>query len=290
MPAVKTHRWLESQRAQHVREHGDSSPFDMCWQRYNSELIIVYVEFKQTLNFLGARDVDASGLSLQALGHLALQNLRYRLRDLKVQGTPSQVLTITVDGNLEPSLILLDEVWLEPRMRVDGSRLIAIAERGTVVSAGSASVQHVWRLAADATAAYRKAQYPVSPYVFEWRGGRFEVLDEGAEDSTHPLVRLDRLDVHAVKRGGGSDLGLVITQPLRSDARSVYRLFQKIEFYLAFIASEAYFRQYGIPTSSTTRVVVSIHAKSDRAIFELLDSLTEWIKVRNVSLVVSLRD
>jgi hypothetical protein len=82
-------------------------------------------------------------------------------------------------------------------------------------------VRHIWQLAADAAVSYRKAQYAVSPRLFEQRGLIFELVDDGEDDESHAIPSPSSLDIHAVKRGGGSDLVIIIATPLRADTRSV---------------------------------------------------------------------
>jgi hypothetical protein len=118
---------------------------------------------------------------------------------------------------------LLDEVWQDPRARVDGNRLVTIAERGFTVTAGTGNLRHVWQLAADAAASYRKAQYAVSPRLFQQQGRIFELVDDGKDDESHAIPSPSNFDIHAVKRGGGSDLVIVVATPLGADTRSVYR-------------------------------------------------------------------
>jgi hypothetical protein len=96
--------------------------------------------------------------------------------------------------------------------------------------------------------------------------------------------------MHAVKRGGGSDLVIVISTPLQTDARSIYRLFQKIDNDLQFIAGDAYKKECGAPSKESTRIVVRVHAETDPAILERLGSVGDWVASRNASLVVEMLD
>jgi hypothetical protein len=185
---------------------------------------------------------------------------------------------------------LLDEVWRDPRARVDGNRLITIAERGFAITAGTENLRHVWQLAADAAVSYRKAQYAVSPHLFEQRGHSFELVDGGEDDESHAIPSPSNLDIHAVKRGGGSDLVIIVATPLRADARSVYRLFQKIDNYLQFIAGDSYKKECGAPSKESTRIIVRTGEETDPAIFDLLGSIGDWVTSRNASLVAEVLD
>jgi hypothetical protein len=286
VPIVKARRWIDSQRAYHVEQFGTDKAFSLCWETYNAELIVAYAEFNSGLRFVRAEELEANGLDMAALRHLATKNLAERTRELRYMGGGSEVVVICAEGNLEPSLILLDEVWQDPRARVDGDRLVTIAERGFTITAGTENLRHVWQLAADAAVSYRKAQYAVSPHLFEQRGLTFELVDGGEDDESHAIPSPSNLDIHAVKRGGGSDLVIIVATPLLADTRSVYRLFQKIDNYLQFIAGDAYKKECGNPSKESTRIIVRAHDETDPAMFELLDSVGDWVASRNASLVV----
>lgn len=286
VPIIKARRWIDSQRAYHVEQFGTDEAFSLCWETYNAELIVVYAEFNSGLRFVRAEEIEASGLDMAALRHLATKNLAERTRELRYMGGGSEVVVVCAEGNLEPSLILLDEVWQDPRARVEGNRLVTIAERGFAITAGTENLQHVWQLAADAAASYRRAQYGVSPHLFQQQGRIFELVDDGKDDESHAIPSPSNLDIHAVKRGGGSDLVIIIATPLQADARSVYRLFQKIDNYLQFIAGDAYKKECGAPSKESTRIIVRAHEETDPAILELLGGVGDWVTTRNASLVV----
>jgi hypothetical protein len=290
VPIVKAHRWIDSQRAYHVEQFGTDKSFSLCWETYNTELIVAYAEFKLGMRFVRAEEVEANGLDMAALRHLATKNLAERTRELRYIGGGSEVVVVCAEGNLEPSLILLDEVWQDPRARVDGNRLVTIAERGFAITAGTENLRHVWQLAADAAVSYRKAQYAVSPHLFQQQGRNFELVDDGKDDESHAIPSPSNLDIHAVKRGGGSDLVIVVATPLQADTRSVYRLFQKIDNYLQFIAGDAYKKECGAPSKESTRIIVRAHEETDPAILELLGSVGDWVTSRNALLVTEVLD
>jgi len=290
VPIVKARRWLDSQRAYHVEQFGTDKAFSLCWETYNAELIVAYAEFNSGLRFVRAEEVEANGLDMAALRHLATKKPNGPDTRITIMGGGSDVVVICAEGNLEPSLILLDEVWQDRRARVDGNRLVTIAERGFAITAGTENLRHVWQLAADAAVSYRKAQYAVSPHLFEQQGLIFELVDDGEDDESHAIPSPSNLDIHAVRRGGGSDLVIIVATPLQADTRSVYRLFQKIDNYLQFIAGDAYKKECGAPSKESTHIIVRAHEQTDPAILELLGSVGDWVASRNASLVVEVLD
>jgi hypothetical protein len=113
--------------------------------------------------------------------------------------------------------------------------------------------------------------------------------EDNYDDPTHPIPSLTALDVHAVKKGGGSDLVIVIASPLRSDERSQKRLLDKIEIYLKYLATKEYEAECGTPTPERTFIVVKIHPDSDAAIFDLLERCKPWILANHATLQMELR-
>jgi hypothetical protein len=113
-----------------------------------------------------------------------------------------------------------------------------------------------------------------------------ENKDTYAVDDGHPIPNLDVVDVNTVKKGGGSDLFIVVASPLSGDQRSLERLLRKIERYLEFLQTEDFHSESGDPNPENTNIVVKLHPFSDRSAFDLLERSREWVKSNNASLIV----
>lgn len=107
-----------------------------------------------------------------------------------------------------------------------------------------------------------------------------------ADDPHHPIPYVNAIDVHCIWRDGGSDLNIVIAQPLAIDAHSRERLMRKIETYLNFIGSAEYEQQCGKPTTERTKIVVNLHPDMDVRVEEALKLCVPWVESRNAKLVV----
>jgi len=105
-------------------------------------------------------------------------------------------------------------------------------------------------------------------------------------DDNHPVPSLCVVDVNTVKVGGGSDLFIVVAQPLHADRRSLERLLRKIEVYLEFLNSEEFRRESGVATIDNTNIIVRIHPDSDPRAFELLERNKQWVRNNNATLVI----
>ncbi|MGS0998320.1 hypothetical protein [Rhodanobacter sp. UC4451_H18] len=113
-----------------------------------------------------------------------------------------------------------------------------------------------------------------------------ENKNDYALDSEHPIPNLDVVDVNTVKKGGGSDLFIVVATPLSDDRRSLQRLLRKIERYLEFMHTSEFRTESGIHTVENTNIIVKIHPDSSPAAFELLERSKPWVTDNNANLVV----
>jgi hypothetical protein len=104
------------------------------------------------------------------------------------------------------------------------------------------------------------------------------------DDPSHPIPSLTALDVHAIKKTGGSDLVIVIAFPLQADERSQRRLLDKIEIYLRFLKTPEFESSSGVASPETTSIVIRIHPNSDPAVFDLIERCRSWIHSNGASL------
>ena len=110
------------------------------------------------------------------------------------------------------------------------------------------------------------------------------------DDPDHPIPALKVLDINTVKKGGGSDLHIIIASPLEADEYSLNRLLDKIEGYLMHIQSDDYKEESGSPTPENTRIIVDIHSDSDEKAFELLEKSKPWTLQNNATLEIKILD
>jgi len=115
-------------------------------------------------------------------------------------------------------------------------------------------------------------------------------FEDTYDDADHPIPAVETLDLNVVKKGGGSDLSIIIASPLKADERSQRRLLRKIELYLIFISTPEFERESGAANPETTSIIVRIHSGSDAAIFDLLEKCKPWARANNADFKVSLLD
>ncbi|MDB5973121.1 MAG: hypothetical protein JWQ90_5571 [Hydrocarboniphaga sp.] len=284
VPMIKDIAWIEQQRR--FAESNDAV-MDTWTAPYNSELVMLYADFRSGICFLTKSDVDALGKSAEDLHQIALENLRQRTPERSVIGENGRYL-IGAGGNFEATLLLDDQLWLDTRLKVRGMPIVGVPDRDSLVVTGSDDPSGVLELAAMTARLHRTERYAISDKLFIRRGNRFDLLDPDPVDESHPIPNLDVIDVHARKKGRGSTLVIIIASPLRSDARSIYRLFKKLDGYVQYISSAAYAEECGSPDPATTTIEVHIHTESDRRISNMITSLRGWVENAKASLAVTI--
>lgn len=282
VPMIKDREWLAQMDASLRAESRGNLPFAVP---LNAELVVTYAETSKSLWFLTEDAVRASGIAHDELHAKALENLAARAGPRQVLLGGESVYLIGVGGNYEAATMLDDALWRDARLVVDGQRLVAVPDRDTLFVARDDSPWSVWALATGTLSLTRSQPYPISASVFVHVGpGRYEPIDDGRYDETHPIPRLDVIDIYATLIGGGATLSVVIAAALDDSPRSVFRLFRKIEGYLDFVNGAEYRAQCGAPDPATTSIEVALHPGSSRKIRELLERVAQDAPGRNANL------
>jgi uncharacterized protein YtpQ (UPF0354 family) len=284
IPTVKSRDWLTSQSANYSNQKGPSG-FEPWVEPYNTELIIVYAEYRDGIRYLHRSDFEALGISDKAIRDRALANVRRMIEKITVTGKNGSYL-LGAGGTVDASLMLLDEVVDDPRLHISGKILIAVSDRGSFWVADDANPWAVFNVAAGVAQCYRSEQYAISMHLYHRSAATWEPLDPSPLDDAHPIPNLQVIDIHAVKKGGGSDLVVVVASPLQADARSIFRLMRKLDGYLQEINSDGYRNDCGAPSPGATSIIVRLHPRSDPAVEEVLAAAVSWAEARNASLRV----
>jgi len=109
----------------------------------------------------------------------------------------------------------------------------------------------------------------------------------GAARGAKRLPAVEYLEVQTIRKGGGSDLYIVIASPLMADDYSRGRLLKKFELYATYISTPDFQAECGVATPENTAIVVKIHPDSAPEIFDLLESMKPWVLENNASLKIS---
>ena len=281
IPVIKDHSWLRSQ--------GDGSngatKFEPCSEVYNSELIIVFAEFDDSLWFCDQGSVDALGIPPAELRERAFANLRRKIKEVSVTGKDGEFI-LGAGGTIDSSLLLMDEVTQDPRMKLAGDPLVGVSDRDSFWLADDANPFAVFGIALKVARYHRSEPYPVSDQLFYRQAERWMPLDPDSEDESHPIPNLTVIDIVGKRRDGGVDLVIVIASPLSADARSIFRLSRKLDGYLREINSDTWRAENPNGTAESTRIIVKLHPDSDPVITPLLNAYGNWVKGQGAVLVI----
>jgi hypothetical protein len=106
------------------------------------------------------------------------------------------------------------------------------------------------------------------------------------DDHTHPIPRIGEIDVFGIRENGGAELAIIIASPLDGGEYSQSRILDKLDLYIAFIASDEFQAEAGPANPQNTTVAVHIHPDSAPEIFELLERCRPWLEVNSATLRV----
>ncbi|HJR69669.1 MAG TPA: hypothetical protein VKA43_06480 [Gammaproteobacteria bacterium] len=279
VPMVKSVAWLRN-----AYPGSDEEPNNACCHDViNEELIVAYAQHADHFHFLSVHDVHAAGMTEHDLRRHAAENLRATTADFEWTGS-SCIRFASAGGNFESALILRDDVFSGFAVPRDAAHLFGIPDRNSLMVAIDAEPYSVFTLARGTMQRNRSEAHPISNLVFTWRDGKITLIDDLSDDESHPIPKLDVIDIVATRKGGGARLCLMIATPLDAGPRSVYRLFRKLDGYLQYLASDGHRTECGRPEPDTTDIEITLHPHTDAQIIELIDGLRAWTEKQGVGL------
>jgi hypothetical protein len=242
------------------------------------------VHWGATFHFLTNSDLEEAGITRAELAPLALANLR-RMTPKRDFLERAGVCLINVGGNLEATMLLDETLWSDQRFAAADTLLVAVPDRNTILACTETSVDAVWNLAFFARDLWRSESYSLTDQLLIRRAESFELLDPLIEDESHPIPRLDVLDVSAEKTDGTIDACILIATPLDDSPRSTFRLFRKLEAYLTALGCA---EPGGVRKHSATipKIDVRIHPQSHPDILAKLELLRSHVAERGATLLI----
>ncbi len=176
VPVIKDHAWLEESRLAMAARGQGEFPVPVH-EDYNPELLICYAEDSpRGIRYLQDADLEEAGIPREGLRELAIANLKQLLPQVKCQGVEG-VYMMVADGTYETSLILFDEIWTDGKLEVRGEIVITIPCRDLLVVTGSENAEGLATLREIAAETVQNdAPYRLTPELFVYRGGKFEVF------------------------------------------------------------------------------------------------------------------
>jgi hypothetical protein len=125
------------------------------------------------------------------------------------------------------------------------------------------------------------------PRCHDWTA---EMSDDFADDDSHPIPKVNVIDVSRNILGGGAAYGLVIARPIGADERSMRRLAMKIESYVEDFFSKESGEARGTPKPGKMWIYVHVHVHSSRRSFDLIKEYEPWIVDNGIKLIVNTID
>lgn len=167
LPLVKDRQWL-ADIANTVKARG--AQFSPLYDDLNPELIIVYAEDQpERTRFIEEKEVK---LSKAALRTLAIANLRKSLPKIEMRDL-GPVAFLSVGGDYEASLLLLDDIWSDGQIKRKGETLVAIPGHDTLLVSGTEEPEGLEAFLKLVKSLGASARKPLTNTLFVYRGGRF---------------------------------------------------------------------------------------------------------------------
>jgi uncharacterized protein YtpQ (UPF0354 family) len=178
VPVIKDKAYLQEVKESLKARGVDVSKMNQVFEEYNSELVIVYAEdTPSNMRYFNADDLKKTGLQLSDLRSLAVKNLLRLVPDIKFQGSDGTYM-VTAGGDYEACLLLSRSLWEGGQMKVDGEYVVAIPSRDLLLVTGSENKAGIEKLREIAAKMTKEASHGLTPLLFIYRKGTFQVYNE----------------------------------------------------------------------------------------------------------------
>jgi uncharacterized protein YtpQ (UPF0354 family) len=172
VPIVKDRAWLAETAAAAMRSGAKLAP-ERVIDELNDTLVVVYAEDTPlNIRYFGPDDLAKAGVARDALRALAVDNLRRVLPKVELH-EGEDVNMLTAGGNYEASLLLLDDIWDDGSLKVDGEIVVALPARDLLLITGSRNARGIARMRELAREIRAEGTYTLTEELFVYRQGRF---------------------------------------------------------------------------------------------------------------------
>jgi uncharacterized protein YtpQ (UPF0354 family) len=178
VPVIKDKNYLAGVRESLVARGQSAPDFMDLYEVYNSELWIFYAEDSpKNMRFLSKKDLAKLDLDTNSVRTLAVENLRKIVPQPEIMGG-NGIYMLRAGGDYEASLLLADKLWTSGQFKVDGDIVVAVPSRDVVIITGSSNRAAIAKAREVATKTLAEAAYRLTPELFVYRNGKFEVFRE----------------------------------------------------------------------------------------------------------------
>ncbi|MCE3228777.1 MAG: hypothetical protein K0S32_3328 [Bacteroidetes bacterium] len=117
-------------------------------------------------------------MTKEQLHEIAMENFRKLLQtNMKIMGDKN-ALMITVNGNLEAGMVLVDEIWDQLEEIVGEEVVIAVPSRDVIVATGKSNREMIDNFRAKGRHILATASHPISKNFFVRNNKKWELLEE----------------------------------------------------------------------------------------------------------------
>jgi uncharacterized protein YtpQ (UPF0354 family) len=171
VPVVKDRAWIDEAVAM-VTADGTKQRPDYAFDALNDILVVLYAQDgESSVRYLEEKDLSEARIDRTGLRALALANLRRILPTLQRYGG-DRFYSISADGTYESSLILLQDLWLEPGLELVGDPVVALPTRDVLLLTGSEDAVGLKNLREAVQTITQNGSYCITTQLFVLRGGR----------------------------------------------------------------------------------------------------------------------
>ncbi len=180
VPIIKDRPWLEETRRAMLSRGAKQVP-EQVYEDFNPDLIILYAEDSpKNIRYLGSKDLELAKVARAELRALACENLKRLLPKIERHGT-NGLYMLTAGGDYEASLLLLDSIWSDGQMAVQGDIVVAVPTRDLLLVTGSQNPRGIATVRQMVKQAANGGAYRLTQKLFVYRNGRFDVFKEDGE-------------------------------------------------------------------------------------------------------------
>ena len=129
-------------------------------------LTLFYVyDSADTVEFISKRDLDATGVPLERIRKVAVENLHAILPEIELHGIEGAVMLVA-GGNYEASLILYNSLWDDGTLPIEGTPIVGVPNRDLLIVTGSENAERIEQTRAFVEDSFESGSYPISKDLF----------------------------------------------------------------------------------------------------------------------------
>ncbi|GAB5121377.1 hypothetical protein ECPV1252_06740 [Escherichia coli] len=176
VPVIKEKAWLDTVRQQLSQYESDpevlNASLDFAWEDFNDELIILFAEDgSETMRYLMRYEVTIDR-------EQAINNLKQILPEVSAEivdtgANDGKVAVISAGGTYEPSLMLIDDLWVQSPDPECGDLLVTVPSRGKLFFTHNDQPANLSALRQLTEQCFREDDHPLTTQIFIRRNGHF---------------------------------------------------------------------------------------------------------------------